>query len=54
MYDKKDLNRETYDITASWAGPNMQNGGIKKKNSVPPHMWNKNLLSDSIVYFKKN
>lgn len=31
MYDKKDLNRKTYDITASWAGPNMQNGGIKKK-----------------------
>lgn len=25
----------------------------KIKNSLPPHKWKKNLLSDSIVYFKK-
>lgn len=58
IYDKKDLNRKTYDITASWAGPyvcKMAEFSKKKiKNSLPLHKWKKIFFPTPLYIFKKN
>lgn len=57
IYDKKDRNRKTYDITASWAGPYMQNSGIfiKKLKILYLHTSEKKIFFPTPLYIlKKN
>lgn len=48
IYDEKDLNRKTYGITASWAGPYMQ-----KKKILYLHTCEKKIFFPTPLYTKK-